>query len=192
MSAERTSFIADGGFTPSSIAAHSAPCFMRWREQWALGIEPIDTDNRMLCALIERIARDFCGNHFGAGAFAATPDGTDRPCLPEIGLAADRESVRGSLMLRLHVLGEHVRAHFAREEALMRANDYPDIAAHQREHRLMLAEYVDLLRDVDHNVGDGLDLETLRSLKRWLLGHLLDTDRRLAEYLHGLDCITRH
>ncbi len=192
MSAASTSFVGDGALSPSAIAAESTPCFMRWRDQWAFGIEPLDTDNRMLCALIERIAREFCANHFPAAAFVEATVGEDRSCLPEMGVSADQAGATASLMLHLHVLGEHVRAHFAREEDLMRANDYPDIAAHQREHRLMLAEYVDLLRGVGTDVGGALDLETLRSLKRWLLGHLLDTDRKLAAYLHGLERITRH
>jgi hemerythrin len=192
MSTVSPSFGADGASVSSASSTHSASCFLRWRDEWAVGVDPIDTDYRMLCALLDRIAQEFCANHFGAAALAGDSASGDQPCLPEVGVPADKGGAKASLMLHLWVLEEHVRAHFAREEALMRASDYPDLAAHQREHRLMLAEYVDLLREISTDDGETLNLETLRSLKGWLLGHLLDTDRKLGDYLRGLKQVTRH
>lgn len=185
MSAESTPFGREIGVVVPSISADPASCFLRWRDSWAVGIEPIDAGHRMLCALLGQIAQEFCGNQ-------ADPVALGGGCRPEAGIAADRVAAKASLLLHLRVLGEHVRAHFEREEALMRVNDYPDLAAHRREHRLMLAEYVDMLRGIDAEDGEVLDLATLRALKVWLLGHLLDADRKLADYLHGLERITRH
>jgi len=192
MSPASTSLVADAALGSLPISADSSFRFLRWRDHWAVGIQPIDTDHRMLCALLERIAREFSANRPETPAPTGYVASAGQPSLPDLGLSSDQSGAKASLMLHLLVLGEHTRAHFAREEALMRANDYPDLAAHKREHRLLLAEYVGLLREISAGDGEVLDLEILRSLKGWILGHLLDTDRKLADYLHGLKQVTRH
>lgn len=141
--------------------------FFRWREDWRLGVRAMDDDHRRLAALLDGIAGEIGedGEPIGDG-FALLP--------------------------RLLVLGRATRAHFAREEALMRTADYPHLAAHKCEHDLLLAEFTELVREVAVRGADGLDRETLGALKAWFLGHLLDSDRRLALYLRGVGIETPH
>ncbi|TVQ85251.1 MAG: hypothetical protein EA400_16225 [Chromatiaceae bacterium] len=101
--------------------------FFRWREAWNLGIASLDRDHRRLAALLDRIA------HLADGSPPAhAPHG---------------------LMRMLDTLGEETRAHFAHEEALMHAADYPHYAAHKAEHDLLMAEYTLLVREVAERAG---------------------------------------
>lgn len=104
-----------------------AASFFRWREAWNLGVASIDRDHRRLAALLDRIA------HLTTQAPPAhAPHG---------------------LMRLLARLGQETRAHFAHEEALMRATDYSHLAGHKAEHDLLLAEYTLLVREVAERAG---------------------------------------
>jgi hemerythrin len=86
-------------------------------------------------------------------------------------------------MAALNELAAHTREHFRREEEVMRAGDYPDLAVHKSEHDQLLAELAMLVRDLRERSVAYLDPETFEILKDWLMGHLLDLDRPLAAFL---------
>jgi hemerythrin-like metal-binding protein len=79
-------------------------------------------------------------------------------------------------------LGEYTRAHFDREEAFMRNIRYPELCAHKTEHDLLMAEYTELVQSVRDDGARDMDPEALDALKRWLMGHVLDADRHLADF----------
>lgn len=75
------------------------------------------------------------------------------------------------------------REHFSSEESQMRQLRYPDYAAHHKEHRMLLAELAQLIREVKRGQSM-LDIETLRALKQWFVVHLAGADKDYAKYYH--------
>jgi hemerythrin len=80
-------------------------------------------------------------------------------------------------------LAREARLHFQREEEVMRTDEYPDFDDHKADHDLLLAELSVLARELHDAGAQHLDEAGLDTLKDWLLGHVLDFDRRLADFL---------
>jgi hemerythrin-like metal-binding protein len=138
--------------------------FLVWRDEWTLDVAFMDDDHRFLASRLNRIAPDL------------------RRCAS----GSASEIVANRLNRKLHVLGEHTREHFRREEYAMRETDYPGLVEHKSEHDLLLAEYTILMRDIqDAGLSGGMNMGVLDALKEWLIAHVLDDDRSLADYLHG-------
>jgi hemerythrin len=139
--------------------------FLAWRHDWDSGVAFMDDEHRELAALLSDIAEKFAWAGIGADRRGSGLDPASTP-----------------LILALERLGRHAREHFLHEEEYMRALDYPQLEAHASEHALLLAEYTQLLRATRDCGAGRLDASTLDALKNWLLGHILDTDRRFADY----------
>jgi hemerythrin len=87
----------------------------------------------------------------------------------------------GEVNRTLNALSVYVVAHFRMEEDLMRQHGYPGLAAHVEDHRAMRIQ-VEAMVDQYHGVG--LDCtQVLRALRRWLIGHVQNEDRAMAEFL---------
>lgn len=148
--------------------------FFRWREQWCVGIEALDRDRRALAAILNHMAL-----RFGEPA-----DGMPRRgAAAEPAMSLRHAAAPSALRYWLDALRTRTRDHFAREEALMRATRYPQVAEHAGEHALMLAEYTALMRDIVARGDEQLRLADLEALKHWFMGHVLDMDKRLGRYL---------
>lgn len=126
----------------------------KWAEEFVLGIDLIDDEHRGLF----QYAQDF---HDALSA------GRDREAVIKL---FDR-------------LLEYTNVHFRNEEEVMRRTGYPDLQAHQDEHRKMTHEVMELYKDkrnlFSENVAD--------FLRSWLTNHILDVDHRLAVFLKGKD-----
>ena len=85
---------------------------------------------------------------------------------------------------KLSAILEETRHHFQEEEALMQAYDYPALAGHRREHRLLLAEMQECLREITEERRP-FTLENLKALKYWQIDHVLNSDREFAEFLNS-------
>lgn len=132
--------------------------FLEWRDEWTVEVGFMDEDHRRLVALVNRLARDF-GPHP-----APSWEG------PSLAQALDE-------------LVQAARAHFHREEEVMRTDGYPDFDDHKADHDLLIAELSVLARELLESRTYRLDAAALDALKDWLLGHVLDVDRRLADFL---------
>lgn len=141
--------------------------FLEWRNEWTLDIEEMDEDHRILAEMLNRIAECYGSVHSG------------RAC--ERGEAPPS---RASMLALLGEFGQHVRAHFLREEAFMRDVHYPYLTSHKGEHDLLMAEYAELMRKIQARGTEYLDLHMLKALKDWLIGHVLESDRQLAAFYH--------
>jgi hemerythrin len=170
--------ISDVGFAarqrPSRAVPASRPPFFRWREQWCVGIEALDRDRRALAAILNHMAL-----RFGEPADGMPPQGA----AADATMARRHADAPSALRYWLDALRSRTRDHFGREEALMRATHYPEVAAHAGEHALMLAELTALMRDIVTRGDERLRLADLEALKQWFMGHVLDMDKRLGRYL---------
>ena len=77
-------------------------------------------------------------------------------------------------------LKHYLREHFAAEEALMRAADYPDLEQHIAQH----AEFRARLEELQlKSIGEDISLDTVRFLNHWLCNHIARTDMAYVPYL---------
>ena len=92
--------------------------------------------------------------------------------------ARDKWHIVHYIVVRLYEL---LRFHFTVEEAMMRITGFPEIEEHKRVHREMLAT-VERMKSatLDPNLGEDSDI-----LKKQFsfLSHIVDHDKRLAEFL---------
>ncbi|HJW56059.1 MAG TPA: bacteriohemerythrin [Burkholderiaceae bacterium] len=123
-----------------------------WHDSLSCGHESIDTDHRYLFDIAERLR--IAGIHGQADA--------------EIG------QILAELM-------DYVDRHFAREEALMQAVDYPCMADHRFEHSLLIRRVKSLYR----RFIEGKPLqprEVAQFVNRWLRYHIMHSDLDMARY----------
>jgi hemerythrin-like metal-binding protein len=78
-------------------------------------------------------------------------------------------------------MNDYTARHFEHEEQLMRSVNYPEYANHVQQH----VRLVKLIGDLAKNFEAGhLDREVWRHyLTEWLLGHIRNTDQKLAHYV---------
>ncbi|MEA3274924.1 MAG: hemerythrin domain-containing protein [Pseudomonadota bacterium] len=146
---------------------NSALTPLAWRDSWLLGIEAVDADHKELVRLLNLL---LCAEGRCAESFAE--------------LETPRESAPAGSSQLAHfsnLLG-HLRDHFRREEALMMSLDYPDFELHESEHRMQMAELIDLRRHLSDRGSRCLSEESLEWIKRCSFDHFVTEDRRLAEF----------
>jgi hemerythrin-like metal-binding protein len=137
---------------------------LTWHDEWSLDIDVVDAEHR---GLIEQLA-DIC-NRFG-------PEASSR-----------RSGDAFALIDALTDLGESVREHFKREEELMQAVGYEEIAEHLTEHALLMAEYTDQLRHWRAEGMDVFDEDAQENARDWILDHILGADRDFAKAFHEME-----
>ncbi|MBT3013449.1 MAG: bacteriohemerythrin [Candidatus Thiodiazotropha sp. (ex Lucina aurantia)] len=133
--------------------------FLTWRDDWYLGIDEIDQQHLHLVELINQVADSVMTQN------------------------SESNNDGGAMRLVLQ-LQEETRQHFRDEEAFMRNHEYPQVSSHHREHALLQAELSDLIREIEEGKRR-LDIETLTSLKYWLIDHVIESDMDIARYMNS-------
>lgn len=128
-----------------------------WRESYKVDIREIDEQHRELFTLIDKLRRE------------AEGEGAPAVLIPLLGTVVSQ-----------------ARAHFATEEQLMRAHQYPDIAIHKRLHDALLAQAMDV-QEKAHRKELTLPM-VVKFLEFWIAHHISQADRRLGQFLvaHGV------
>lgn len=135
-----------------------------WRDAWLLGIEPLDADHRKMVQLLNAVLCE------GAEESAESPRESNGNAVP--------------IGERMQALMDHLREHFAREEAFLEAIDYPGFAEHKRDHAIEMAELVALARRVSERGDRCVGAEGADGIKRWFFDHVIAEDQRFARYYH--------
>lgn len=78
---------------------------------------------------------------------------------------------------RLH---DYMRAHFAAEEAFMRAAGFPKLAQHIAEHQTFRRMVGNLQVE---SIGRDITADTIDVLRTWLVGHICGHDLEYVPYL---------
>lgn len=76
----------------------------------------------------------------------------------------------------------YTKSHFQAEEKLLQSKGYPDLAAHKAQHDKFTAQIVQFQKDFT----DGkltVTSKLMNFLRDWLTSHILETDKRYAEFL---------
>ncbi len=127
--------------------------FITAEERYRLGYPELDAQHAGLFELVNRL-------HEGVLSGAGRP-------------------VLGGLMARLR---QETMLHFLQEETLMRRTGYPGLDAHKRLHDDLARQVSDL--EAKHRGGSlAVSQSVMNFLKDWLVHHILNEDRRLAEHL---------
>jgi hemerythrin len=126
---------------------------LSWRENYRVGIQAIDTEHQYLFKLINEFHDKY--------AYGDT---------------------HRQLVLVLNRLVAYAEEHFRHEEALMQQIGYPRVAR-QREMHAKLYTSIFALNEKLSLDGAKADAETLRFLKTWIIGHILNEDMDIGEFL---------
>lgn len=83
-------------------------------------------------------------------------------------------------------VGDYVHLHFSAEEALMRGRSYPQLGAHQVEHRVLIKALVELKRDLaTHGPTPEFAARLGAALVDWLRDHITTSDQAFGLWLQA-------
>ena len=125
-----------------------------WSEEFSVNVKLFDTQHQRLIGLIDRLE-------------AAMREGRGRQQTAEL----------------LAELADYTWEHFASEEAVLKAYDFPWRDMHALEHRQFSAS-IERLRTQSTSDEPALNVEVLHELKDWFRRHVLGTDRMYVEHLN--------
>ena len=151
---------------------------IHWQENWTFGIDVIDAEHQGLVDTINQITKQFSRDAGDMASPAAGSPSLDVSTVPRV----RHDSLHAALM----AFAAQAREHFRHEENLMRNIGYPDLAGHRSEHALLLADYIEMARDLERQGITNLDGETMLALHHWLVGHMVGADRDYADYYFTL------
>jgi len=77
---------------------------------------------------------------------------------------------------------QYTRGHFAAEEGLLQANQYPDLANHKVEHERFTKSIQDFEAKFQRN-DLALTIDVMNFLKDWLIKHIKGVDARYVPHL---------
>lgn len=126
-----------------------------WREEYKVNVREIDDQHKKMLQLV---------NHVHA--------------------AVEARINKDDLLDLLTALAEFTRVHFSTEERLMKKYDYPDLAKHHKEHKLLLRYLVDLMDAVSS--GKKLTFYSDYDVSTdWVLIHISECDKSLGAFLNS-------
>ncbi len=98
--------------------------------------------------------------------------------------AVEARVKKDDLMKLLAELVEYTRIHFSDEEKLMKKYDYPDLAKHHKEHKLLLRYLIDMMDSVSSgkNFSFYCDYDVSTD---WALIHISECDKNLGIFLNS-------
>lgn len=128
--------------------------FFVWTPALSVGIKIIDEEHMQWISYIDQLHQAF-------------ENGSDHKIL-----CANIENIKN-----------FSQEHFKHEEAMFLATNYPDAARHSQLHKKYLEE-LDLLSGLCSPVTAGaLTMDTLLSLKKWLINHVQEVDMQYVPYI---------
>ncbi len=128
---------------------------VRWSEGLSVGVPLLDADHKTLVGLLKRVD--------------ATATDEDPALVGEV----------------LDILLDYTTFHFCREEKVMEACGYPDLAAHRDEHHALARDVQALRRRHDSAPSAVTRAELLAFLMTRLNHHILLTDMAYRPYVAG-------
>jgi len=129
------------------------PDLMPWGEDLKLGINSIDEEHKELVRMVNQLHRALKSR---TGA---------------------KESGR-----ILTELTDYTVSHFAHEEELFAAHDYPDRADHEKIHKDLVEKVIAFKTQFDQGKA-GLSMELMDFLTNWLRHHILEKDKAYVAFL---------
>ena len=127
--------------------------FIKWKDEYNVGIDSIDQQHRKLVNLI---------NQLQTAVDYSTGEEFEREALDE--------------------LVDYTLTHFGYEEGLMEKYGYPEFEPHKAQHKEMIAKVEVVLAEYEQDHDRAMD-HAVTFLKHWLINHINGTDKRYSSYL---------
>ncbi len=127
--------------------------FLVWNENYSVGVKELDAQHQMLFNYIN-----------------------------ELHDAMKAGKSKDIISSTLQKLSDYARVHFTAEEKMMEQKKYPDLAKHKTEHMKFFEKVTDYQMNFNHK-SFMTSLEIMDFLKNWLMGHILDTDKKYTPYM---------
>jgi len=139
----------------SHMRVSTPPKLIAWSERYSVGISRIDEQHQRLIDLINDL---------------------------HAAMLVKREE--SELAKILDGLAAYAVSHFATEETLMKKFGYTGYERHKAEHDRLMAQ-VTLLLEKSRNNKAELTHEVMIFLQRWLVGHIVNVDKRYTAHLNA-------
>ena len=136
---------------------------IKWKESFALGIDKVDQQHKEIFDKTNELIK-------------LRKEKADR--------AKQYEQV-GKV---LDFLIDYVKSHFESEEKIQQKYNYPNYEKHKKIHQKFIARIEELQAEYeadDHSMSTLLQLS--KTLLDWLVNHIGQADRKLANYLDSID-----
>ena len=130
--------------------------FVVWKDFYSVGNDELDNHHRAILAIIND--------------------------LYESVMTGKARQVRRPIFDRLM---KYTKVHFAREEELLKASSFPDLARHKLFHEKLTQKTLDLWKQSAQPGAVG-DNELLRFLKEWWINHIGGEDKKYSPSLQHL------
>ena len=101
--------------------------------------------------------------------------------LEQLHIAMKQGQGRRQVPIILQELVEYTQDHFRYEISILRAANFPEADAHEREHNMLLAEVTERISKSEIGMNNALDL--MNFLEDWVKNHILGTDMAYKSYL---------
>jgi len=131
----------------------AAKHFVKWKDEYSVGIDSIDQQHKKLLALI---------NQLQTAVDYSTGEEFQREALDE--------------------LVDYTKTHFTYEEGLMEQNDYPDFEPHKAQHEKMIKKVEEVLSEYEQDQDTAMS-NAVVYLKGWLINHINGTDKEYSSFL---------
>lgn len=125
-----------------------------WEGEYKIGNEEMDAQHLILFALLNQLTVNIDSDRAGE-------------CLQDV----------------MTALGAYIDYHFAHEEALMKAWDYPGLEEHAAKHMQFVAEVRHLQSLVAGTDAHKAAVRVRAFVLDWLLGHILGVDADYARFI---------
>ncbi len=129
---------------------------MEWHETLSVGVSIIDDEHKMIVEMLNE--------------------------LYDAMLARHSEEALGKV---LDGLVAYTASHFKHEEALFAKTGYSAAAEHKIEHADLIKQVLDVQKKYQEGPTATLSTEVLKFLRKWLLTHIHDSDKKYGPHLNA-------
>jgi hemerythrin-like metal-binding protein len=132
---------------------------VEWNDRYAVGIQHIDDQHRVLLRLINNLYRDYSGEDAGTN--------------PRFNLA-------------VYGLINYIKYHFAGEEHILVRMKYPDYAAHKGQHDEFVRELLERMDNLGRRRAAS-PKNLIRYIRDWMVTHITLIDKKYATYVQFIN-----
>jgi len=129
---------------------------INWSDDLSVGVSALDDDHKQLISILEQL---FVASFAGVGS----------------------EQIDQTL----NELHHYTKHHFAREERVMEAHDYPSLEPHKFQHQKLVRQLDEIEARIKDEAENNVEpsAELIDFLRQWLIGHIQEYDHEYAAFL---------
>jgi hemerythrin len=131
--------------------------YVGWKDSYSVGIPLIDEQHKELIKLTDDLYNACLEGNDAAGT-----------CFKEV----------------IHSTVDYIKYHFSAEERIMSNANYPDFAAHKRQHESFVKKVIEDAKRFEE--GKAVPYIFVNYLKEWILNHIALSDKAYSQYILGL------